>query len=1055
MRPSGFFAFRTPALPMATLVEWGHGVRGPAADDEVEAALAHDRELLTTRLWEITERPEVQAALAVASPDLIDGLTKDSDRALHALVRYVSRMAARPTPFGLFAGCGVGTIADKTDLTLPDRATWRRHSRLDGHYLDSLLRRRTTALRDRLIFHPNETLHLLGGRWHLVAARPEKLERIHTLVDVADSVHLRRALDAAAGGATLAEVTAAVAVDGLDADRAAAFARDMADRQVLVPTVSLPVTGPQPLDGVITDLEALGDAGTVTALTDVRSRLAMIDHEGPASPAPVDGVADCLIPLGAEIERTRLLQVDMTIPGRAMTLARSTAADIARGVELLHRLSRPQADQALDDFREAFVSRYQGGQAVPLLEALDEELGVGFPPKRLGRLSPLLDGLRLPPTDGGDVHVGRRERHLLTLLNDAIADGTHEIVLTAADLDALAADGPPPLPPALQASAVLARTDKGPRIMLQAAMGPSGVSMLGRFCHADPDLTEHVRAHLRAEEALDPDADHAEIVHLASGRMLNVTARPVLRHHEIEWRGRSGAPDDGRIAAADLLLSLERQRFVLRSATTGRRVLPRLASAHNVNRRSPGVYRFLAALQYDGYASALGWSWAPYDSAPFTPRVRQGLLILAPARWRVGEADIRQLDQDEPTARWQAVQTWREQRRLPRWVTLSDDDNRLAVDLDNVVMVDSLVRLLRRRTEAVIAELFPGPDELVAHGPDGMHAAEIVVPFVASAAPAVPDRRPTATPDQTQTTASVSSMRRVFGPGTEWTYLKLYTGTATADRLLQQRIMPLVADLVGPDCPADRWFFMRSCDPGHHLRVRFCGDADELRAPLEALITTSLDDGVVHDAYVGTYHREIERYGGPDAIELAEEVFWADSDAVGALLGMFEPGDAGLDERWRIGLVGAVALMEDLGLGAEARLTLCQRMRGVFQKEFKADTRLRKQIGVRFRSEQEALEALLDEVPDGAHPLEPGLAVLAERSRRLASVAARLGELDEAGRLTCSIADIAQSQVHMWLNRLCRNANRFHEYVIYEFLARLLRQRAARARTQAATMGDR
>jgi Lantibiotic biosynthesis dehydratase C-term len=51
-------------------------------------------------------------------------------------------------------------------------------------------------------------------------------------------------------------------------------------------------------------------------------------------------------------------------------------------------------------------------------------------------------------------------------------------------------------------------------------------------------------------------------------------------------------------------------------------------------------------------------------------------------------------------------------------------------------------------------------------------------------------------------------MRRTFPPGFEWTYLKLYTGSASADLLLREMVAPLAHDLTSSGA-ADRRFFLR------------------------------------------------------------------------------------------------------------------------------------------------------------------------------------------------------------------------------------------------------
>ena len=148
--PSGFFACRTPLLPFTDLLAWSAGLQAPSALDDPAAlakAVADDRQLLRERLQNALMRPEIREAIFVASPDLDDGFDRwqrdpESDKGLRAeraLARYYQRMASRATPFGLFAGCSVGTIGAESRLTVAARQTYRRHTRLDMDYLYALV----------------------------------------------------------------------------------------------------------------------------------------------------------------------------------------------------------------------------------------------------------------------------------------------------------------------------------------------------------------------------------------------------------------------------------------------------------------------------------------------------------------------------------------------------------------------------------------------------------------------------------------------------------------------------------------------------------------------------------------------------------------------------------------------------------------------------------------------------------------------------------------------------------------------------------------------------
>ena len=537
-----FFAFRVPALPIETLTSWADGVQAPlAAVNDLLVALDHDRSRLQARLAEVARRPDVRSAISVASPDLLDAIDAANPDAKveAALIRYVSRMASRPTPFGLFAACGTGMIAERTCIRVPDRVDWRRHTRLDGDYLDRIVRDRTSALRSTLMYRPNDSLYAAGGRHRYVETRLSTLERTHHLAEITNSQHLHRALAIAASGATAAEIADAVAEGGVERARATQYVDELIDAQVLLPTVAVTITGAPPLDALIDDLDAVGDANAVATLCSVRAELVTIDAEGlTATPKRHAHVAAMLDGLPQPQNRAALLQVDASIPDCGATLSRSLVDDALRAVDLLRRISPADEPTELERFREAFVERYEE-QEVPLLGALDSDLGPGF--GREGDPAPLIKGLSRPRAERS-VAMGRREARLLELLHRAWTANEQEVVLTGDDVAALERDDAPRMPDAFQILATVARTRDGDRLVVPSAGGPAGAALLGRFCHGDAALLQHVRDHLRDEEALDPDAIHAEIVHLPSGRLSNILVRPLLREWELEWLGRRAHP---------------------------------------------------------------------------------------------------------------------------------------------------------------------------------------------------------------------------------------------------------------------------------------------------------------------------------------------------------------------------------------------------------------------------------------------------------------------------------------------------------------------------------
>lgn len=1059
--PSGFFVLRTPLLPFEEMVAWSEGLEavGSLGDSQrLEAALERDRARLRARLLALVARPEVRDALFVASPSVDEALEvwqKEPDsqqgRKLEpAVVSYVSRAAARATPFGLFAGWTTGTIAAQTRLRLQARERYQRHSRLDADYLWALAEavERDPRLRKIFVYEPNSSLYEAAGRLRLAEARLGDDGRSYHLVAIDKSPYLTAALERARGGAAL-EAVAKVLVDGeISQAEAEEYVAELADNQLLVTDARPLVTGDEPAGGLVANLSSHAETAQMGERVDeARAALEAIDAEGlGASPDRYRAVASVLGELPAQPDLSRLVQVGLVKPAEQATLGRRVVSELARGVRILHQLAPAQEPDGLSRFREEFSRRYETRE-IPLVEALDEEIGIGFERSNspLAEASPLLAGL---PFRGGDRQARRwtaRDALLLGKLAHALAEGASEIALEASDLEALASQQRRPLPDAFYVRAmVAAESDRAIeqgafRVLLRYLGGPPGAALLGRFCHADQTLHTFVRAHLQAEEARRPERLFAEIVHLPDGRIGNTMCRPVLRDYEIPYLGRSGAPADRQIPITDLLVSVRDGRIVLRSRRLEREVMPRLTTAHNEEWRNLGVYRFLCALQRQDAVPRLAWDWGPLNDAPFLPRVVSGRLVLRSARWNVTEAELRALGRASGAGQFAAVQAWRAERRLPRYVALADRDQELVIDLDNVLSVTALAHQLRGRRQALLVEMFPGPDALCATGPEGRFVHELVVPFVQVAPP-----RPE--PGKAAPRATRSLVRRRFPPGSEWLYAKLYTGTGTADQVLSHLVGPLVRSSLASGA-AGAWFFIRYGDPDWHLRLRLHGQPGRLHAEvlprLHAAAAPLLEAGQLWRMQLDTYEREVERYGGDRGVELAEQVFAADSEAVLTIMGPLS-GDAGLDLRWRLAMRGMDLLFDDLGLTLDEKRSVARRAREGYGREFGIDGNFRGRVSQRYRAERARLEALLDPGQAPPAPLAAGLGALRRRSLQLAHVTAELRRLSQAGRLSAPLADIAMSYAHMHVNRLLRSAQRAQELVLYELLDRAYSAQAGR-----------
>ena len=1076
---SGFFVIRSPLLPFSELSEWGQGTRSRAlwqkgaAGECMQQVWEQDAHLLRERLLRIIERPEVEHALYVASGSLQLGIDwwkndwwksnprdKKSLQAERAVVRYFSRMAGRPTPFGLFSGCSTGEVTLEkgavSNLALAGMLSYRLSCRLDFDYLCALMSalQRDRTIAEALRYWPNASLHRIGNSWHYLESRVAGPNRSHHLVKVEADRYVNAVLEAASCGATvaqLANLVCGLAEPAVTEQQAFDYIHELISQNVLASSLMPLVTGPPAIDELIEQMQACPAPApraikdTLRAVAEtlswVRDHLAIIEQKGlRAGRQDYTAIASKLEALPARtdapaLDTARLFQVDMVKPVHSAVLTREVLDELIHGVELLCRLNPPIEIEALKEFRNAFTSRYDRAW-IPLEEALDEEIGIGF--GYSGReSSPLLRGLHF----GGQAKEKEATRDLSAilmrkLLQQSLAAGA-EVALDPDDLPPLQIASHA-LPDALTVIAVLAAPSmesvrKGDfKILLKAVTGPSGVRTFGRFCHADPDLEQFVRCHLRQEESLRPDAVFAEVVYLPDERMGNVVCRPVLRDYEIVYMGRSGARLDQQLPLSDLLVSVQNNRIVLRSKRLSKEVIPRLTNAHGFGHpKLPSVYRFLGHLQLEGVLVP-NFLWEAAKNPNYLPRIRVGRVILSSARWHLSRDDIQEIARHEKAARFVSMQELRRERNLPRWVILEQADQTLPVDLDNVLSVDAFVHALKRSQQANLLELFPGPDELCLEGPEGRFCHELHVPLVRENR-AVERKRETSAPAVLQ---DVSRNARFLPPGSDWVFAKLYGGAAALDDALSL-IAPVVQNAIAQRI-ATRWFFIRYRDPQLHLRVRFHGEParlmGELMPALSAALSTLLESGTIYKFQLDTYEREIERYGGLQGVLAAEELFWADSEAALEILTNLS-GDEGLDSRWRATLLGVDMLAADFGFNLRAKRSLMANLGDLYRKEFHVTAQEKQSLGERFRALRPSLEMLLH--PPKSGELDLARKAFERRSVRNREVAATLRALFEAGRLDAAVEDLVRSYVHMHVNRMLRSDWRQHELVLYDFLFRL------------------
>ena len=277
----------------------------------------------------------------------------------------------------------------------------------------------------------------------------------------------------------------------------------------------------------------------------------------------------------------------------------------------------------------------------------------------------------------------------------------------------------------------------------------------------------------------------------------------------------------------------------------------------------------------------------------------------------------------------------------------------------------------------------------------------------------------------------MSAIQRTFIPGSQWVYLKLYTGEKTADDIIIKVITPILRKLQKYHI-LKKWFFIRYSDPDFHLRIRLFIHNTQYIGDILHLFCQKLNrwnnDHLLWKVQLDTYNRELERYG-KHLIEEAESVFYADSECI---LSIIKKLNSNENYRWMIALKLIDELLSDFGLKMEEKQKLMENISKSFKTEFGFNEFNSKQFNSKFRENKKTVESVLNNTFNEKvfiSLFQP----IKQRTKQLVPIA---GQIKSKSNKDGEVNELLKSYLHMMLNRLFRSKNRMHELILYDFMFR-------------------
>jgi len=962
-------------------------------------------ELFMQALW-LTSKDLYEAVLHI--DNISDA--KKREKLEISLAKFINRSATGSTPLGLFAGCAPVTWGDTTKLQL---GVDYQYVRLNVAAAVTMNRwfLNDEAIRALLNYRLNKTLYSLNGGYRKIDYQALSYGK-YKASSVKSSDDLQEVIRFCESARSYNSISSFITETlGKTEKDAAGFLNKLIEDRILWSELEPGNENEGYLDQAIGAFTRLIPESSKAE--DYLSKLNAIKQVLSGTDSVItknNKVAMILKDLSGEAPQGTLLQVDYFRQGASATLDKAYADKLLDAIDMLNRITPRYQSENLKTFIKRFSDRYHE-QEVALTDVLDPEKGIGYAAKHYpGSAGFIADEKEPQYTSAVKWLIGQ-------IVNNP---GQETIHIQKSQFDNVKINDDE-LPPSFSVMFRISGHDE-PLLYLEHCGWPAGNVMLGRLAGADRNFGQILNEIAETEARIYEPAIVAEIVHTPDDYLGNFTSAP-YRNNQLQTQASSGNME---VNLMDLRVSVKGNNVVLRSASLGKRIIPRLNTAYNYGMTALPVYQFLADLQCQDSKYQLGFNLdiLPQLGVTKTPRVVYEGVILALKTWYMTNAGLQQLlkeiavDYDKAWAKF--IKYW----DLPDAFIFTDTDSELVVHTNNRLEVAAWLSSCKKKNEIILKEYIGERNNIVLKKKDEKLLGNQFV--------AVLKRGEKATGRYAgMVPLSTNAAKRQFFPGDEWLYVKLYCGVKTAEQVIGNELIQLSKKLYHEDL-IDQWFYVRYADPEPHIRFRVhlasvfaLGRViQHINNSLSALIKSKQ----IWKMQFDTYERELERYGEA-SIELVEQLFFNDSLAIASLISRTDVTENFEEVRWLWGLLSIDRLLNDFDFHLAQKIELMEMLAAVSHTDANDNNLFSKQLTFKYRHYRSKIEGLFT-----AGTMIVGDDLLRYRSLNNRPVTSLLSELISSGTVPQDLNLLVISLIQMSMNRLFKTRQRVHELGVYDFL---------------------
>ncbi|KAF2506901.1 hypothetical protein EYY60_20520 [Flavobacterium zhairuonense] len=682
----------------------------------------------------------VREAISLASPELLKAidkwklnpskiLEKKKENLEISLLKYIARMSARCTPFGLFSSCCVGKISDDSNIILANPKMYYRHTQFDMQFWVALLQ--DFSNREEIIpylkFYPNNSIYSLGDFYRYVEYKYVNTKREHHLSALRKSDLLHLILRKSKSGLTISEIAKLLIDDDSELDEALEYIKRLIDYQFLVSELDAAVTEKNEWERVLTILNKIPIVSETSAiLQTIKSQLSALDFNLTPSPKQHQLIRAEINKLEVEYDEKYLFQTDLYTYTNSNKLNNAISKNVLKAIHFLNGIQKQNSSFNQSHFITAYIKRYEFAE-MPLTTVLDTETGIGYlQNQEMNDTHELLNKFSFSEKKINE-NLSKTEYDIILerKLKEAFSKGNAILSLYEEDFPDFNASWND-APSTFSVMIECLKINDNEVISIESSGNFSAAKLLGRFCNGSPSIHNLTNEIIEKENAQYPDKILSEIVHIPESRTGNILKRPLLRNYEIPYLSNSVLAYDNQIRMEDLMISIKNNRIVLRSKKLKKEIIPCLSNAHDYSFKSLPIYHFLADLQSQNYKPIHNFSWGSLeDHYEYFPRVIYKDIIISKAKWKITKTEL------EPfySSSFTLFTAWRVQKKIPRFVNLIHFDNTLLIDFENEIGLRLFLKSVQNQNTFTLQEFLFTEESMTKNENGENFANQIILSF--------------------------------------------------------------------------------------------------------------------------------------------------------------------------------------------------------------------------------------------------------------------------------------------------------------------------------------